>query len=408
MPEPPSTFRDSGILPEGLQPPPERIRSFLSTGRIVGQYIGTGIVSAVGLGFVVLFALTMPLPLGLLGCAAALTGFGAFVYLATHNDYRWIELEGNTLRARHLYTGRTVERSVDEIECLATMVYLARGHEVVAVAEKLLGRVKGVEIRFRDRRTPLRVVRSDPAMTNARELIEAVCYRMAQVRQLEVEVIDLEGQPLVRNIHWKGEQPAAPPTKKIWKLVLSALILLALLGGAWFGHEGVQEKERHLVGSVPPHEIPLRSLIQDGPGTNRHVTVTRFRPGGYAVQTLSSGSWTEVWVALFPEGVRPEERKEIKVVLSSKAVRDEAALRRLLEQGHITGICSETPRSSWGTELGPRLVQANPGCQLTSAWSVEEMREPPSAARVTVLLTSSAGCFAAVIVLALLIFWRTA
>src|SRR5262245_45216940 len=111
MAEHPPTFRDFGIIPEDLQPPAEKIRSFLSTGAIVGQVIGTGIVSVLGVGLMVLFALTMPLPLSLLGCAAALTGFGALVYLATHNDYRWVQLEGNTLRAKQLYTGRTIERS---------------------------------------------------------------------------------------------------------------------------------------------------------------------------------------------------------------------------------------------------------------------------------------------------------
>jgi hypothetical protein len=407
MAENPSSFRDFGILPEGIHPPPERVRSFLSTGRIVGQYIGSGIISALGLGLTVLFALTMPLPLALLGCAAALTGFGAFVYLATHNDYRWVELEGNTLRAKHLYTGRTVERSVAEIESLGTMVYQVRRLEAV-VAEKLLGRVKGIEIRFRDRRTPLRILRSDPAMTNARELIEAVLYRMAQVRELEAEVVTFGGQPLVRNIHWKGEQPAAPPGKTR-KVVLACLILLALLFGTIVGYLGLQERERHVVGSVPPHEIALDALSRDGLGTNRHVTLTHFRPGGFAVETSSrsGGSWTHVWVALFPEGLRPEERREIKVVLSAKGVRDEAALRRLLEGGRVTGICSEAPSSSWGTQLGPKLVQANPGCQLSSAWTVEEMREPPGAALVTGILTGSASCFAAAVVLALLVFWKT-
>jgi len=96
MSEHPPTFRDFGILPASLQPPPEKLRCFFSPGRIVGQYIGTGIVSAMGLGLAVLFALTMSMPLSLLGCAAALTGFGAFVYLATHNDYRWVELEGHS------------------------------------------------------------------------------------------------------------------------------------------------------------------------------------------------------------------------------------------------------------------------------------------------------------------------
>src|SRR5262249_35015885 len=151
-------------------------RSFFSAGRVVGQYVATGLVSALGLGLMVLFARTMPPPLSWLGGAAALTAFRAFVFLATHNDYRWGELEGNILRARHLYTGRTIERSIDEIESLGTMVYQVRRLET-RVIENLLGRVKGVEIRFRDRRTPLRILRADPAMTNAQELIEAVLYR---------------------------------------------------------------------------------------------------------------------------------------------------------------------------------------------------------------------------------------
>jgi hypothetical protein len=402
MAERPFTFRDFGILPEDLQPPPGKIRSFLSTGRIVGQFIGTGIVSALGVGLIVLFALTMPLPLCLLACASALVGFGSFVYLATHNDYRWVELEGNLLRAKHLYTGRTIERSVDEIESLGTMVYQVRRLETVVI-EKLLGRVKGVEIRFRDRRTPLRILRADPAMTNAKELIEAVLYRMMQIRELDAEIVNFGGQPLVRNIHWKGDQPSIPSGKTL-KVILIGLMGLALLFGTSLGYWGLQEKERQMVGSVPPHEIALSSLIQNGPGTNRHVTITEFRPGGHVVQS-KSGAWTNVWIALFPAGVQPNE---IKVVLSSKAVRDETDLRRLLQRGRVTGICSEAPRSSWGTSLGPELEKANQGCRVSSAWWMQDLSEPASAAQVTRILTGSAGCFAAVFLFALIVFWKAA
>jgi hypothetical protein len=402
MPEHSPGFRDFGILPDDLQPPPEKIRCFISTGRIAGQYIATGLVSALGLGLAVLFALTLPLPLSWLGGAAALLGFGAFVYLATHNDYRWVELEGNTLRARHLYTGRTIERSVDEIESLDTMVYPIRQMETVVI-EKLLGRVKGIEIRFRDRRTPLRIVRADPAMTNAQEFIEAVLYRMTRLRELDAKVVNFAGQPLVRNIHWKGEQPTPPPGKGL-KVMLCCLILLALLFGTIQGYLGLQVQERHLVGSVPPHEMALHSLIQNGPGTNRHVTVTDFRPGGYAIETKSS-SWTRVWVALFPAESRADQRPEIKVVLSSKAVSDEAALRRWLQPGRVAGICSATPRSGWGLVVGHNLVEANQGCPLSSAWSIEELREPPSAAEVQGIFTISAGCFAAILILAGIVFW---
>jgi hypothetical protein len=241
-------------------------------------------------------------------------------------------------------------------------------------------------------------------MTNAQELIEAVLYRMAEVRELDAEIVNFAGKPLVRNIHWKGERPGAPPGKRL-KLALGCLMALALLFGTVHGYWGLQEQERHLVGSAPPHDVTLRALIENGPGTNRHVTVTDFRPGGYAFGS-KAGSWTRVWVALFPAGPQPGERKDIRAVLSSTAVGDEAALRRLLQPGRVTGICSEAPKASWGTALGPRLLQVNPGCQLSSAWVIEELREPPSAARVTEILAVSAACFAAVLLLAVVVFWK--
>ena len=402
MPQQPFSFRDFGLLPENLQPPPEKIRSFFSAGRVIGQYIGTGLVSALGLGLTVLFALTMPLPLNLLAGAAALAGFGALVYLATHNDYRWVELEGDTLRAKHLYTGRTIERSVGDIESLGTMVYQVRKAATV-VMEKLLGRVKGIEIRFRDRRTPLRILRADPAMTNAQELIEGLLYRMSQIHELDAEIVQFAGRPLVRHIYWKGEKPSAPPGKNL-KVFLCCLMLLALLFGTIGGYWGFQEQMLQRLASVPPQEIALAALIQNGPGANRHVTVTDFLPGGRAIED-ESGSTTN-WVALFPSGVQPNQRKDIQVVLRAKG--EEADVVRRLKTGSVTGICSERPSVSWGAELGPILVKANPGCQLTSAWEIEELRERPSAALVTGLLTGSAACFAAVIVFALLLFWLAA
>jgi hypothetical protein len=59
-------------------------------------------------------------------------------------------------------------------------------------------------IRFKDHRTPLQVSRADPAMRNARELIEAIVYRMTVMGEVDVEVINLEGRPLVRRISWKA------------------------------------------------------------------------------------------------------------------------------------------------------------------------------------------------------------
>jgi hypothetical protein len=406
MPQGVPSFRDFGILPDQLGPPPEQIRCFFSKGRIVGQYIGTGLVLAFGLGFAVLFALTLPLPLNVLACVATLAATVAVVFLATHHDYRWVELEGNTLRAKHFYTGHILERSVDEIASLATMYYAVRSTESFLV-EKLLGRVKGIEIQFRDRRTPLRILRADPAMTHAKEMIEAILYRMGQIHELDAEIVNLDGKPLVRNIYWKGEQPVRPPGKGL-KVVLVVFMFMAGVFGPILGYIGASEKRLHELGSVPPQELPLSALIQKGPGSNRHVTITNFRPGGYSAETNNnSTSWTRVWVALFPVGAEAREKPtEIKVVFETNGVRDEAALKQLLQKGRLTGICSDTPRSSWGLTLGPQLVQANQGLPLQSAWDIDELREVPSAASVTWNLAGSAGCFVVTIVLALLLFWK--
>jgi hypothetical protein len=402
-------FRDFGILPQGMAPPPETVRSFLSGGRVIGQYVGSGLVAALGVGLAVVLALTMPLPLNLLGAAAALAGFGCVVYLATHNDYRWVELDGKTLRAKHLYTGLIVERSVEEIECLFTMVYAVHDYRAALVAA-LVGRVKGIEVRFRDRRTPMRVMRADPAMTNARELIEAIVYRMSEAREVDAEVINLAGQPLVRSIHWKGEKPPAPASKTL-KVCLACGVFLALMFGPLLGVIGVQEQHRLALCSVPAQELTLQALIDNGPGANPHVTLTDFRCGGLVEET-ENGSRTSVYVALFPgkpgrfpEG-KPEAGEEIKAVLTSNSVRNDDALRRLVQQDKVTGLCSETHGLSYGT-IRTELLKSNPGSQLNSAWEIEEVREPPSEAVVRGNFLGSAACYALAIALALVVVTRT-
>jgi hypothetical protein len=204
MPEPPDFFRDHGIIPYGVPPPAGTVRAYLPWWHIVGQYLFTAVLLAFGLGIGLLFALTLPRPLNVAAAAAALAGVAALIYLATRNDYAWIELDGDTLRAQHLYTRRIIERPVEEIDDLLTLVLQIRTAET-AIVNAWLGRVRGIEIRFRDRRTPLRVSRTDPAMKNARELIEAVIYRMSEADELDAEIIPFQGKPLIRRIHWKGE-----------------------------------------------------------------------------------------------------------------------------------------------------------------------------------------------------------
>jgi hypothetical protein len=58
-------------------------------------------------------------------------------------------------------------------------------------------------IRFRGKPSPFRVARADPAMKNAKELIEAIVFRMSEKGEVDAELIDFEGKPLIRRIHWK-------------------------------------------------------------------------------------------------------------------------------------------------------------------------------------------------------------
>lgn len=207
MPDVPDFFRDHGIIPYGVSPPSGRVRAYFPGWQVFGQYAATGLMSLFGLGFATLAALTMPLPANVLVAVAALAGIGFLVHFVTRNDYAWIELDGDTLRAKHLYTGRVIERSVDEIKDLLTLVIAVRTATTMLV-DAWLGRVRGVEIRFRDGRTPLRVQRTDPAMKNARELIEAVISRMAERGEVDAEITHPQGgQPLLRRVYWKADEP---------------------------------------------------------------------------------------------------------------------------------------------------------------------------------------------------------
>src|SRR5206468_55586 len=104
-------------------------------------YIGTALAAAFGMGCMVLFVSVLPRPLNMLAGVATGMGFLAFIHLVTHNDYGWVEIKGDRIQARHLYTRGVIERKVGEIECLRTMVHQVRRLETVVI-EAVLGRVK--------------------------------------------------------------------------------------------------------------------------------------------------------------------------------------------------------------------------------------------------------------------------
>ncbi|MBI3822762.1 MAG: hypothetical protein HY289_08780 [Planctomycetes bacterium] len=202
MPEHSESFRNSGILPEQARPALGPVRCYFPFGHVFGQFAGTAIMLLIGLGGFVLFAFALPFPTNVVAAALILALFGYIVYRATKDDYAWVELDGNTIRAQHLYTRQIIVRNIEEIEELVTVVYPLRTLAIIVV-EAWLGRVKAITIKFRDHHSPIPFCRADPAMTNGQEFIEAVIFRMSLLAYLDADVVNLEGTPLVKRIFWQ-------------------------------------------------------------------------------------------------------------------------------------------------------------------------------------------------------------
>jgi len=369
----PSVFPEFGIHPDGLLPSNGPVRGFISSKRIVFEYLMT--IGMVALGLWLSFFLWRALPPGLnwLGSAATLLGFAAFVVLGTRQVYHWIELNGQTLRAKRLFLWPMVHRSIDEIESVETLVLTMRDRPEVMVIEAMFGRVLGVDLRFHGRRAPLRIRRVDPWMAHAEELIEAVLYEMSQTGELETEMLDLEGVPLVGRVSRKDESGTRRKKSRLqleWLWIVAGLLL-----GMIMGWDGQRRQQIEAALSVPPQQMTLAALIENGPGDNLHVTITDFVMGNHATEPWDKGRAGKVWLPLLPVG---GQAKEIEVLYSSDKIFDNADLKMLLGQQQVTGYCAAERRSSWGSVLGPDIVTANQKLPLVSAWCIDDVRIPPA------------------------------
>ena len=198
-------FRDFGLDPSTVDRPVEpRVRASFSLPQMLAQWLGTGVMTCVGLG--IAFALwhlpdPWPVPAALFGAIAG----GYIVWRGTRLDLAWVELEGTTLRSRHLYTSRERERDLSEVSEIVPVV-LSRVAMETRIAGALWGRIKAFLIRFEDGGAPIQICCTDPAMRNARELMQAILFQLSELGELHADVRSVEGSPLIVRIAWRNQR----------------------------------------------------------------------------------------------------------------------------------------------------------------------------------------------------------
>ncbi|MCA9081795.1 MAG: hypothetical protein KDA58_14630 [Planctomycetaceae bacterium] len=196
-------FRDFGLDPDAATRPVEsRVRASFSALQMFGQYLGTVLMTCMGVGMT--WGLWhLPAPWHGPGALLGAIGGGWILWRGTHLDQAWVELEGTTLRTRHLYTGRERERDLSEVSEIVSVI-LSRGSTEANIAAALWGRIKALLLRFQDGSTPIQISRADPAMRGARELMEAILFRMRELGELDADVHVVQGSPLVTRIRWRN------------------------------------------------------------------------------------------------------------------------------------------------------------------------------------------------------------
>lgn len=196
-------LRTYGISPKRTEAPKEVIRSRLTAGNIFGQWIAFLMFGAGPVALAILLLIVVPVLEVRLGLGAFFGLFGLIVgFLIARDVNEWVELDGNSLRWKHLFTRLVDERPVSELESIETLT-LAFRTVTVKIVEGMYGRIKGFEFRFPHMKQGIRIFRADPTMTNVRELLEGVIAKMYENGEVIPEVEDFEGTPLVRRLTLK-------------------------------------------------------------------------------------------------------------------------------------------------------------------------------------------------------------
>jgi hypothetical protein len=193
-------LRNYGIVPKPGATVPSCVRAGFGRGTIIGQWVALILFGILPILLGLLLLVVVPVLSVRLGLFAFLTLLGAgLIFLIARDANAWVELDGHTLRWKHMFTGRVRERDVGEVEEITTLVLMMKTL-TVRIHEGIFGRIRGFEFRFPDMRQGVRIWRADPKMSNVAELIEAVVSRMYERGEVVPEIINLDGKPLVKRL----------------------------------------------------------------------------------------------------------------------------------------------------------------------------------------------------------------
>jgi hypothetical protein len=193
-------LRHYGIVPQRQAAIKDSVRSVLTPGNVFGQWAAFVLFGIMPLLLALLLLVVVPIPNVRFGLAAFFSIFGLSVgYLIAHDTNRWVEVDGDFLRWKRLFSGQIVQRRVGELQEIRTMIVMVT-NLTVRIHESIFGRVRGFEFRFADTKKGVRVWRVDPKMTHVAELVEAAIAKLYELGDVQPEIIELEGTPLVKRL----------------------------------------------------------------------------------------------------------------------------------------------------------------------------------------------------------------
>ncbi len=180
-------------------------------------------------------------------------------------------------------------------------------------------------------------------------------------------------------------RPGGKGDKIVGGLLL--LCILALIAGGIVTVLGWQDRTIRSLGKETPKDISFAELARNGPGDNVHVTVHDFEFGENYIYEEKKGSWSRVWIPMFPPG----ERGEIKVLLKTFSVKNAGELQnRYGAITHVTGVITNSIHSLGSAEKN-ELVKAYPNANVDSVLVLQDDYSFPSTNAMQIKLIIGIG-----------------